>query len=416
MPKQKPVNTDKQVADLKARPARYTVPVKDVPGLYVRVSTGGAKTFAVVARDPHGTQKWATLGGIELTLDPKAKGNARDKARAEIRRIKAGEESAATPDTFAEVAENWFRRHVQAKGLRSEGELRRQLDTYILPAWKARAFKAVKKSDVAALLDQVEDNNGPVQADRVLSTVRGIMRWQAARDDDYVCVVTGKLRRSDPKERRGERLLSDDEIRLIWRVAASFGTYGDMVRLGLLTGQRRDKIGSLRWADIDAEGRWTIATEVREKGNGEVLPLPALALGIVRRQKRLQSNPYVFPGRGESYYKGHPKAKPRLDEAIAKARAEAAGEALDLAKHALPAWDFHDLRRTARSLLARAGVSTEIAKRVLGHAEDAIQATYNRHSYVAERGAALEKLAGLVALILDPPAENVTPIQREAAQ
>ncbi len=406
MTKQKPVNTDKQIADLKARKVRYTVPVKDVPGLYVRISTGGSKTFAVVARDPRGRQVWASIGGTELTLDEKVEGNARQKARQAIRRIKVGEDAIprppAAPVTFAELAENWMKRHVQAKGLRSEKELRRQLDTYILPAWKRRAFVDVKKSDVAKLLDDIEDNHGATQADRVLSTVRGIMRWQAARDDDYVCVVTGKLRRTDPKERRRERILDDDEIRLVWQVAAGFGIYGDMVRLGLLTGQRRDKIASIRWDDVDDDGRWTIATEAREKGNGEVLPLPALALGIVRRQKRLESNPYVFPGRGDRYYVGHPKAKPRLDEAIAKARAEAASEPLDMEKHALLGWTFHDLRRTARSLLARSGVTTEIAKRVLGHAEDSIQATYNRHSYIKERGEALEQLAGLVAQILAP--------------
>ncbi|GAB4371836.1 MAG: site-specific integrase [Kiloniellaceae bacterium] len=408
----KAVNTDKQVADLKAEPAKYAVRVKDVPGLYVRVSPAGAKTFAAVARDPGGRQVWATLGGTELTLDEKQSGNVREKAREAIRRIKGGEPPfpapPAKPDSFEAVATNWMTRHVKAKGLRSERDLQRQLDKYILPAWKKRAFAEIRKSDVARLLDEIEDDHGPVQADRVLATVRGIMRWHAARDDEYVCVVTGKLRRTDPKERRRKRVLDDDEIRVVWQVAAGHGPYGELVRLGLLTGQRLEKIAAIKWADVDAAGRWTIATEAREKGNGEVLPLPALAFDIIRQQPKIEGNPYVFAGRGKGHFKGYSKGKAALDAAIAAARAKAAGaKKADPAKHALPAWVFHDLRRTARSLLARAGVSTEIARRVLGHAEDAIQATYNRHSYIAERGDALNKLAALLQLIIDPPAGNV---------
>ncbi len=76
----------------------------------------------------------------------------------------------------------------------------------------------------------------------------------------------------------------------------------------------------------------------------------------------------------------------------------------------IPQWQFHDLRRTARSLLARAGVSQEIAERVLGHTQDAIIETYDQHDYEKERGEALRKLEGLVQLILDPPDENVVPM------
>ncbi len=415
----KPVNTDKQVADLKAESSQYAVRVKDVPGLYVRVSPAGAKTFAAVARDLHGRQIWATIGGTELRLDEAEDDNVRQKAREAIRRIKAGEspfpKPPSEPDSFETVATNWMTRHVKAKGLRSARDLQRQLDKYILPAWKKRAFADIRKSDVAKLLDDVEDNNGPVQADRVLATVRGIMRWQAARDDDYVCVVTGKLRRTDPKERRRKRVLDDDEIRVVWQAAGGQGTYGALVRLGLLTGQRLEKIAGMKWSDVDAAGRWTIATEDREKGNGEVLPLPGLAFDIIRAQPQLEGNPYVFAGRGEGHFKGYSKGKAAADLAVATARAKAAGaKKVSVEKHGLPAWVFHDLRRTARSLLARQGVSTEIARRVLGHAEDSIQATYNRHSYVKERGEALKKLATLLRLIVNPPPANVVKMKRRA--
>jgi integrase len=253
---------------------------------------------------------------------------------------------------------------------------------------------------VAVLLDEIEDTRGPVQADRVLATVRGIMRWQAARDDDYACGIAGELRRADPKERQRKRVLDDNEIRLVW--GAATGTYGGMVRLALLTSQRRAKVAAMRWDDVTVDGHWKIATEAREKGNGETLPLPDMALDVIRAQPRIDGSPFVFAGRGEGHFKGFGRAKANLDRAVAEAND---GEAL-------PTWEFHDLRRSARTLLARAGVSTEIAKRVLGHADDAIQATYNQHSYIAERGDALAKLAGLLALIIEPPVDNVKPMRR----
>ena len=70
-------------------------------------------------------------------------------------------------------------------------------------------------------------------------------------------------------------------------------------------------------------------------------------------------------------------------------------------------WVFHDLRRTARSLMARAGVPRDVAERVLGHVIQGVEGTYDRHEYRAEKADALAKLAGLIALILDPPGENV---------
>ncbi len=151
----KPINTDKQVAGLKHRNSKYSVRIKDCPGLYLRVSPTGLKSFTAVARDPYGKQIWATIGGTELTVDV-----AREKARETIRRIKAGlpaiEAPPVKPDSFEAIAENWFTRHVEAKGVRSAGELRRHLDSYILPAWKARDFTSIRKSDVARLLDEID--------------------------------------------------------------------------------------------------------------------------------------------------------------------------------------------------------------------------------------------------------------------
>jgi integrase len=153
----------------------------------------------------------------------------------------------------------------------------------------------------------------------------------------------------------------------------------------------------VRWDDIDTKGVWTIHTEEREKGNPGTLQLPKQALEIIEAQPRFVGNPYVFAGKDGHALRRNSDSKIKIDE-----------------KCGVKDWRLHDLRRTARSLMARAGVSSEHAERVLGHAIDGVEGTYNRHAYHAEKADALRKLATLVERIVDPPTENV--LELRAAQ
>ena len=146
----------------------------------------------------------------------------------------------------------------------------------------------------------------------------------------------------------------------------------------------------MKWADVTIDGTWDISTEDREKGNGGSLALPEVAVDIIRAQRRIGGNPYVFAGRGDGHYQGFSPAKRLLD-----------------AKVPIAPWTVHDLRRTSRSLMARAGVPSASAERVMGHVLQGVEGVYDRHSYEQEKADALDKLAGLIALILDPPGENV---------
>ena len=124
-------------------------------------------------------QQWATIGPTDaMSID-----DAREKARSILERVRAGLpaiEPKIKVETFDDVAANWFQRHVQAKGLRSIRDIRRQLDAHILPEWKDRPFVSIRRSDVAALLDKVEDNHSARVADYTLSVVSEMMNWFAA--------------------------------------------------------------------------------------------------------------------------------------------------------------------------------------------------------------------------------------------
>ena len=104
---------------------------------------------------------------------------ARAKARETIAAIKAGADRAG-PQSFQAVAEDWFKRHVVAKGLITAKQTRRYLDKHILPEWGGREFTSIKRGDVAKLLDKIEDNAGPAAADQALSLIGNICNWFAA--------------------------------------------------------------------------------------------------------------------------------------------------------------------------------------------------------------------------------------------
>jgi integrase len=384
--------TNKMVAALPRQKKRYIQADPELRGHYVRVPPQGPCVFAAVARY-QGKQVWATLGSADvLAIDA-----AREQARAAIKRIKQGQPAFAPPpvqpDTVADVCAGWLKRHVEAKGLRTGYEVRRVIERYVLPRWRDRPFAEIRRSDVAALLDAVEDKHGPWVADQVLAVLGSVASWFASRNDDYVSPFVKGMRRVPAQARKRSRTLSDTELVQVWNAAEQAGVFGAFIQLLLLTAQRRDKVASMRWSDITEDGTWTIPTEPREKGNPGTLRLPPLAMKIIGAQPRLASNPYVFPGRSDGPLAGFSHR-----------------HAAFMALCGVDGWTLHDCRRTARSLMAKAGVSSEHAERALGHAIAGVEGVYNRYGYANETADALKRLARLIEKIVSGnPGDNVVP-------
>jgi integrase len=387
--------TDRGVAALRPRSQRYAFPDPELTGHYVRVQSSGSKSFVTVARTPAGKQVWTNVGAADVMSIV----DAREQAREIIKRVRAGLPAVETrADTVADVVANWIKRHVEPNGLRSRREIIRMLDSHILPAWRDREFIGIKRSDVVKLLDHVEDKHGARTADVVLTVFSAVANWHAARSDDFSPPVIRGMRRQSTHAQARARILDDEEIRAIWKATETAGTFGRIVRLALLTAQRRSKVAQMRWADIAADGAWTIPKEPREKDSGGVLQLPEAALAIIHAQSRVGSNPHVFPGRGNlGPFKG-------VDEAKAVLSAKLPAN--------MPGWVMHDLRRTARSLMARAGVRPDVAERVLGHAIVGVAGTYDRHGYRDEKADALARLAALIDSIVNPRSANVVPLTK----
>ena len=381
MPKRKGL-TDKQIELLPRKAKRTIIADPELRGMYLRIPPAGTNapiTYTVVARDPRGHQIWTAIGTTsDLKVD-----QARSVAQETLRRIKAGlpptEPPTPVPDSVVVVSDNWLARVVDKERHRTAGETRRIIGKYVVPHIGDQVFAELRRSEIARLLDLLEDQHGARMADRTLAVLRSIANWVQSRDDDYVSPFVRGMRRSTNGPR--ERILTDAEIREFW-AATRITSTGAALRLLLLTGQRRTKVLEMRWEDISPDGTWTIRTAPREKGNPGALKLPKVAVDMIRKQPRLGERVFDF---GET----------TLDDA----KAAISGD-----------WHIHDLRRTARSLLSRAGVQSEHAERVLGHAIGGVEGIYDRHRYDNEKAHALKKLAALIQKIADPPAANVVAI------
>ena len=406
--------TAKAIEALKPAPSggRYDIADGIVPGFGVRVTDKGKKSYILTTRFPgcsNPTRRTiADVGTMELS-------KAREVTRAWLLQIAAGldpqaererarREAAKCPLTFADVAEQFMAQHVRRNALRSGDEIDRILKREVLPTWRDREFISVRRGDVARLLDGIEAR-APVQADYVLAILSKLFNWYMAREEDYVSPVVRGMRRTAPKAHARSRTLADDEIKLFWAASGEAAVYGAFLRTALLTAQRRAKVVTMKWSNIDDEGVWTIPAEPREKTNAGSLKLPELALSIIEALPRIEDCDFVFAGRGSVPINGMSKAKKALDAAMTSANEAPVAN-----------WTVHDLRRTARSLMSRAGVRPDVSERVLGHAIPGVEGVYDRYSYDPEKAEALAKLASLVTRIVDSKEKGAEVIRLPRAE
>jgi integrase len=381
---------DAGIRSLKTEPGKQLVVFDTVmKGLVLTVSAGGTKAWSAL-HYVGGKPRYHGLGRYPLVSLKQARLKARDFLLDPQAALKQSDR-----ETFAQVAEGYIKRHVEKNGLRTAYEIKRALNVYVLPRWKDRPIADIKRGDVARLLDQIEDDHGASMADAVLSVIRSVMAWYEARQDDYRSPIVKGMRRTTQEQRQRERILDDDEIRAVWKASDEIPVFGAMLKVSLLTAQRRAKVATMKWSDIK-DGVWTIQKEPREKSNAGSLKLPVMTWTIIDSQPRIVGNPHVFPAtRGGVPLNAFPQRKREIDTKLA----------------GMKPWTIHDLRRTARSLMARAGVKPHIAERVLGHAIAGVEGVYDRHSYDQEKAEALEALERLVTRILNPT-DNVVALRQ----
>jgi integrase len=358
------------------------------PGLILRVNFGGKKVWRVrhyLKRSDADGKRVSIPTTHVLGAYPVLKVK---EAREKARQFLADPRKALTQadvGSFREVAENFLKRHVEASKLRTGKEIERLLKRYVFPVWGERPFREIRRGDVAALLDQIEDQHGARTADYCLAVIRKCANWYATRNDDYVSPVVKGMHRNGTRKR--ERFLNDAEIAALWHACADLGTFGALVKTLLVTGQRREKVASMKWTDV-VDGEWRIRQEPREKTNAGKLRLPPVVLAIIEAQPRVHGNPYVFGGRGDTAFNSFSEHKEELERAMPEGTER---------------WVLHDLRRSCRKLMTRAKVRADVAELALGHSIKGIQAVYDdRAEYQPMIDEAIQRVADGVEKILNP--------------
>jgi integrase len=381
-------------------PWRREVPDGAARGLFHIVQPNGRLAACVRFRFDGRPCKLTLPPGLTLaakrTAAAKAWEDIEHGRNPAVTKREATEKAAlAKADTLASVVAEYFKR--DGAKLRSRDVQERMLRNHVYPVLGARPIGSIKRKDMVRLLDKIEDGSGVCAADRTLAYLRRILNWHAVRDDEYTSPIVRGMARVKPGERARSRILSDAELAAVWTTAcAAPGPFPALVRVLLLTAARRSEAAHLEWSELTNNGDWVLPA-ARNKTKQDLLrPLSAAARHVVAEMlnQQIDGCKYVFSTDGKHPISGYSRFKKRFDAACG-----------------VTSYTLHDLRRSARSLMSRAGVPSEHAERCLGHVLRGIVGVYDRHEYYREKQLAFEKLAELIEQIVNPQ-DNVVALRR----
>ena len=377
-----------------------------IRGFQARCLPSGKVRFTFRYSLPGRPQKEIKLGlHGEVTVE-QARRLAADHAHA----VRAGRDPAAevkavrdrSENTVDRVLDQYLEHQKPVRKAASYGCIESAFRRVVRPAIGAMAIYDVKKSDIAKVFDAAP---GPVAADTYWRYLRAAFNWHADRDDDFVPPkVKQRLKASDLAR---DRVLSDDEIRDLWQaldelelghgVPASFPRF---VRALLLCAQRRTNVATMHADEFTAEG-WIIPADKMKGGKGRRGREHLLYVtDALREQIGTGQSGFVFSSDGGKSALGNfAEGKEALDLAITTMRKRER-------RKAMPHWVFHDLRRTARSIMSRYA-TPDVAERVLGHVIAGVRGVYDRYDYAEQKRDALVALATHINGVVHPRPDNV---------
>lgn len=382
----------------------------DVAGFGIRIRDGGSRTW-VFQYKLGSKQRRISFGSVGAMPAPKARVRAEQlHAQVKLGQDPAGQKIEATAkaaETFEPIVKRYLAFQQPQMKPRSYEEIERHLLTHAKPL-HALPLTTIDQRTVAARLGEIAANSGAVASNRVRATLSALFNWTIGEGllQSNPAAFTNKR-----EEKSRDRVLSADELRIIWN-ALPAGDFGDIVRLLMLTGQRRDEIGAMGWSEIDFD-RKVIKLESKRTKNGREheVPMSAAVCAILEARPSMAGRDHVF-GLGEGGFGGWSKCRERLDETIAAEQKQSGRKA----KPSIAPWVLHDIRRSVATHMAEdLGIQPHIIEAILNHVsghKNGVAGIYNRAGYEREKRMALDLWAEHLTAIVEKRESNVTPLKR----
>lgn len=378
-------------------------------GFGFRIRAGGKRTWVLQYR-VGSKQRRLTLGAYPaLGIDA-----ARVKSKKEgAKHDPQGEKAKARADvavTLGSVIEQYLA--VKRPTLRPSSYS--DMERYLLKAWKplhARPIGDISRADIAARLVTLASGGATVAPGAARGALSSLFAWATREGLVEANPVINTNRPALPRAR--DRVLTDAELIEVWR-ACRDDDFGRIVRLLILSGQRREEVAGMQWSEIDLEaGLWSLPGSRTKNHRPHEVPLSDAALGVLETVVKRADRDLLF-GEGEGGFSGWSRAKEALDGRIIEARAERNRRDPSKTRPTLP-WRLHDLRRTVATRMADLGIQPHIIEAVLNHvsgARAAVAGIYNRALYAKEKSAALVMWGEHVAGLVSGAAAKVVPLRQ----
>jgi integrase len=372
-----------------------------VQGFGVRRQRDGAYYYLRFRKN--GAQQMRSIGRHGSPWTPE---RARNEAIRLLGALVGGDDPFTKPlasESFGHEVQRYLDRKRQMMKPRAFEEVERHLTNHASPLHKLRLAE-IDRRTIAQRLGEIETASGPVARNRVRSSLSAFFSWAVTEGLLDANPVQGTAKLDEGGSR--ERTLTPEELRELWSALDHEPNpqFADIVRLLILTGQRREEIGGLRWSEIE-RGLIVMPPERTKNSRQHEVPLSRQAKEILERHAKRKGRDFIF-GIGELGFSGWSDCKARLDQALLAARRHTNRKAKPM-----PDWRLHDLRRTCATGMAELGVMPNVIELALNHVSGhkaGVAGIYNRSKMPDAVREALQRWADhLEALTVGPPKQPV---------
>jgi integrase len=308
------------------------------------------------------------------------------------------------------VAQRFIAEYVADK--RTAKDIAALIEAKLVSHWGTRPIIGISKRDVIDRIKDIKHTAGNEAARQALAYARVLFAW--AMEHDIIaaspCPVMSKRSKLLAPKTMRQRVLNDDEIKLIWRATeANLYPADSFTRLLLILGCRRSELAAARWREFDlrkpGSESWTLEGARTKSGDPRIIPLPAMAVAMIAALPRFAAGDFMFSAlHGRRPFTAFSRMKARLDDKVTKLNGGVP----------LEQWGLHDLRRSMRTRLSALPIAPIVSELMIGHRQQGIAAVYDLHRYEAEQRHGYELWAAKVRDIVEEPPDNVVRMRAAA--